>query len=259
MIYLVDGTPGGGKSYWATRWIDDAMQKGLPVATNVPLAGDWAEKLARGNPLRRFNRRAIAKRAAEYRRLVFESRDLDELLRVRVSGHGEGRWRLIIDEGHRTLNSRMWADGDRAARIAWFSAHRHYGADVAILSQNIEMVDKQIRHLVEFRVRTRNLAKVKKLGVSVTLGRPYFVAVHELHGSPNREIVKRELYGLNRLVRSIYHTHGLAAEDLADDDPLAIWLPEVQGAAGGPAHAGPAAPEAAGAGGTGSLPGGARA
>lgn len=225
MIYLVDGVPGGGKSFFATRWIVEALGKGLPVATNVPLADDWAWQVAGINPIRRHRAGARRRRARELERLVFVSQNLDELFRIRVPGKGEGRWRLVIDEAHRELNSRSWNGTDRQNRIGWFSAHRHYGADVAILSQNIEMIDKQIRHLVEYRVRVRNIAKMRRLGVSITFGIPYFVAVHELHGAPNKEIARRDFYALNRRIRGIYSTHGMAQIDDPGADAILLPLP----------------------------------
>jgi hypothetical protein len=224
VLHLVDGTPGAGKSYFAVRQVDAALAAGKVVVTNVPLSPDFAERAARAHPLRRLSRRAVARRAELYRSRVLVTRSLEEVLRVRVAGAGEGRAVVVLDEAHRWLNSRMWGkDTGRADVIAWVSGHRHLGLDVFLISQHIEDIDKQVRNRVEYRVRLRNLRRVKVAGVRL-FPCNFFVAVSELVSAKNKPITGRDWYPLSKRVAGMYDTHGLAGEDIPED---AIWLPRV--------------------------------
>jgi zona occludens toxin len=229
VIHLVDGTPGAGKTYFAMRAIEDAVTSGKVVCTNVRLAPDWAYRVAGANPLRRFRRGARRRRAELLEARVLVSEDLDELFRVRARGHGEGRAVMVLDEAHRWMNSRNWNAGDRGRIVDWMTAHRHYGFDVYLVTQYIEMIDKQVRALVEYRVRLRNLRRMKVAGISVL---PFncFAAITELEGGTRGQapIVKRDFYRLNRRVAGIYDTHALSAVDARDD---VIVLPRQAGAA----------------------------
>jgi len=223
VITLVDGTPGGGKTYAAMRFIADAVARGKVVATNCQLKPDWPTRVAKENPIRRVIPYAAARRGEQYLPRVFISEDLDELFRVRTPGSGEGRALMVLDEAHRWMNSRMWnAQGtNRQQVIDWMTAHRHYGFDVVLLTQYVDMIDKQVRHLIEYRTRVRNLKRERIAGVRV-FPFNFFVAVTELEGSKAKRRQKTDFYLLNRRIRGMYDTHALAQVDVPAD---AIWLP----------------------------------
>jgi zona occludens toxin len=230
VITLIDGTPGAGKTFAAMRLIASALGDDKCVVTNTALQPDWAERCAKENPARRLSRRRIRARAAELRSRLFVSEDLTELFRVRVPGKQEGRAVMVLDEAHRWMNSRMWsAKGQgRAQIIDWMTAHRHYGFDVYLLTQYVDMIDKQVRHLIEYRTRVRNLKRERVAGVRIF---PFnlFIAITELEGSKAKRRQETELYFLNRRIRGMYDTHALAAKDAPADT---IWLPaSAEGAA----------------------------
>jgi zona occludens toxin len=222
VIYLVQGTPGSGKTYYACRRIDQAIAAGKVVVTNVQLAPDWAERIARGNPWCRLNKRARARRAARYRRQLLVIEDVDELLRVRVEGAGEGRWVAVLDEAAAFLNSRSWNDKHRGDLVRWFQRHRHYGADVYLIAQLAHTIDKQVRELFEESVRLKNLRNFKLMGVRI-FRRSRFVAIHTWN-TKDQHVLRRESYGLSRRVARLYNTHQLAS-DLLADCPDALVLP----------------------------------
>lgn len=222
MILLVDGTPGAGKSYFAVRQIVAALAAGKSVVTNVPLSEDYAERAARENPMRRLSSSAVQRRAEDYRRRTLVTRSLDECMRVRVAGRGEGRAVIVLDEAHQWLNSRMWGkDTGRGDVVRWLSGHRHFGFDIYLISQHIEDIDKQVRNRVEYRVRLRNLKRVRIMGLRI-IPCNYFVAVHELVSARQAPTAQRQFYGLSRRIAGMYSTHGLAEGDVPPD---AIWLP----------------------------------
>ena len=210
MIYLVTGTPGSGKTYYACRRIDQAIAQGKVVVTNVQLSPDWAERIASGIPLARFRRRAVARRAADYRRHLLVIDDVNELLAVRVEGTAEGRWLAVLDEAGGFLDSRSWNDSDRKELVRWCQRHRHYGADVLLITQLPEAIDKQVRQLFEELVRLKNLRNFKVMGIRV-FPRSRFVAIHTWN-TKDQHVLRRESYGLSKRVARLYSTHQLASD-----------------------------------------------
>jgi hypothetical protein len=77
--------------------------------------------------------------------------------------HREGReaeGTIIIDECHRLLNSRTTWTGKRAVAgrqyslVQWLAESRHWGFDVILVIQNLNMLDKQVRDaLIQERVK----------------------------------------------------------------------------------------------------------
>lgn len=221
-IYLVTGQPGNGKSYYAMRQFAASVAAGKYIVTNIELADDWAERCSRKG-WRRLWPGAIARRAAELRSRVFFTDDLAEAMRVRVPGRKEGRAVAVLDESHNWMNARSWSADDRKAIVRWFSQHRKLGFDVYLITQDAEMIDKQVRALFEVHIQLRNLGKAKVMGIRVF---PFnlFLAVHVwAHGQ--KVILKREAFRLTwpkHLYDTMATSHGL---DHSEED--AIWLPLV--------------------------------
>jgi zona occludens toxin (predicted ATPase) len=233
-LYLVEGPPGSGKTYFTTRKIDAALAAGKVVVTNVSLRPDWVERVAKGSAWCWTSRGARRKaRRANYSGRLLELDQLEDLFRVRVDGTEEGRWVVVLDEGQRWLNSRTWSKEDREQIVRWFTAHRHYGADVYLIAQDVEMLDKQVRVLFEERITLRNLRNFKVMGVRILPGN-FFVAIHRWN-STEKHILKRETYRLSRRVARLYNTHQLAEDD--DQAHDVIRLPRTDGPAARPAAA----------------------
>lgn len=238
MIYLVSGPPGNGKSFYAIRTASKWLEEGKVVAGNVELSADWPRRVARRNwvfwlrPLRR--RRLLREGMHRYH----YTEDLAELASLRLEGKGEGRGLMVLDEAHNWMNARSWSAEDRKAIVRFFSQHRKLGWDVLLIAQHPEMIDKQVRNLVEYNVFLRNLKKAKWGGVPVF---PFnlFLAVWCWH-SADRVVVKREVFPLSWR-KGLYDTyvtsHGLNAEG---EGAETIWLPSPPSERG--QVAGPAGP-----------------
>jgi hypothetical protein len=240
VITLLTGAPGHGKSYTSVRLIDESVHQGVPVATNVPLREDWATVMARRHTLfGRWRSDRVAAKADRYRRLVFVSDDLDELLRVRLAGEGEGRGRLILDEAHRWMNTRAWdqapglnrsdAIAQRLRVVNHVSGHRHYGFDVWLITQATANIDSQVRSLYEFHSEVRNLRRLPLVGLFFR--KDLFVRVTRWNDKAQTK-AGLTVYGLSKSVARLYHTHALQAADWPDD---AIVLPR-PAAASRPPH-----------------------
>jgi zona occludens toxin len=226
MIVMVTGPPGNGKSYYALRKLAQALDAGKPVATNVELAPDFARTIARSNPVRRLLRRTD-RAAARIERQAYVSTEpdgLSELFALRLRGKGEGRGVMVLDEAHGWLNARDWSGKGRGDVVRFFSQHRKLGWDVFLIVQDAEMIDRQVRSLIEYHVILRNLkrAKVPVLGIPFAPVN-MFLALWTWHGT-HRAVVRREVFRLawpKRLYDTHQTHHGLTGED----DPSAVWLP----------------------------------
>lgn len=235
MITLLTGSPGHGKSYTLVREIERAVAKDEPVATNVPLAEDWAEIMAKRHTLfGRFRPEVVQQKADKFRTLVVVTTDFPTLLRVRLAGEGEGRGKLILDEAQRWLNTRGWdnalnEDGTvmkrpeaLAARkkvLDHLSGHRHYGLDVILATQSRKALDSQAVELYEFHSEVRNMKKLPWIGIFLRFNLFVKVTRWNDHSKSKAGV---DSYFLSKSLARLYQTHALQDEDWPDD---AIILP----------------------------------
>jgi zona occludens toxin len=219
MITLLEGSPGHGKTYALIREIADSVHRGEPVATNVPLRDDWSLVIARNFTLfGRWRRDTVNRKAVGYRRLLFISNDISDLLRVRLVGTKEGRGKLIIDESHREMNTRtLHSDSNRKAVVNALSGHRHYGWDVVLASQDEKNIDTQVRGLYEFKSVVRNFKRFPWFPIWFNL----FLRVTRWNDRKGTKAGVK-LYGLSKGLANLYDTHALEHTDWPED---AIILP----------------------------------
>jgi zona occludens toxin len=223
VIELLTGTPGAGKSYAAVRRIVDELEAGKVVVTNIPLAADAAERFAGANGLRRLIPGRRARVASSYRERVLVVDDLEDLMRVRVTGTKEGRAVAVLDEAHEWMNARSWTAGDREAIVRWFAKHRHLGFDVVLITQDEKNLDRQVRDLYEYLSRVKNLRRFRLAGVPVF---PFncFVVITSWHDA-QKSVVRRRVFGLNRRVAGCYATHSHRVDQ--EEEANLIWMPSV--------------------------------
>jgi zona occludens toxin len=244
VIVLVTGPPGSGKSFFAVRQLGEALNTGKSVATNVQLSPHTPELVARANKVRYLRPGRVAQTQARVARATYVAHDVHELFRVRLRGEGEGRGVMVLDEAHVWLNSRAWSADDRHAIVTFFTQHRKLGWDVYLIVQDAEMIDKQVRVLVEYQVHLRNLRRARLFGLIPFSPVNLFLAIWTWHGMRGKP-VKRKPYLLN-WARKLYDTkqiHGQAG----DDDAGVVWLPMEAPAAAAGAGASATVPGAAGA------------
>lgn len=96
----------------------------------------------------------------------------------------EGSVVLIIDECQILFNTRDWASTERRPWLDFFSQHRKYGIDVYLVAQYDQMIDKQIRALIEYEVIHRKVTRIGAFGgiLKVLTFGDWFVSIDVFYG-----------------------------------------------------------------------------
>ena len=164
MIYLYTGVPGSGKSLHAAQDVIDAITcKEVSVIANFKCNESYFKTgLFKKNKLGQFvyipNGRLEPNSLIEFSKLYYSKMPFDEngLL-------------LVIDEAQLLFNSRTWLDSDRSDWVYFFTNSRHFGYKVILITQFAEMIDKQIRSIVEIEIKHRNMANFGFFGKLLSL------------------------------------------------------------------------------------------
>jgi len=146
-VYIPTGKLGAGKSLWSMKRIREAMEKGLPIATNMDL---FLEHLPKA-------------KAPIYRIPDYPTVAALEAIGVGSDSKEEETfgW-LVLDEAAVWLNARDWGQGERAGVIAWLRHARKLHWNVILMSQGAGSIDKQIRDdLLEYHVICRRMDRMR--------------------------------------------------------------------------------------------------
>ena len=137
----------------------------------------------------------------------------------------EGQILVVIDEAQITFSNRDWNAPGRMEWIRFFIQHRKLGMRVILVVQDLGMIDKQIRAVVETTGNHMKVNSYGAFGMLVTvlaLGRPVCMCVYRLpfYGSSKNGIIGREaIVGKRRLYR-MYDTHAMFSNDMLLDG---VW------------------------------------
>lgn len=229
MIQIIQGTPGSGKSAVATVDMLEFLRSGGVVACNYSLVPGWHYKLASMNWHVRLGFRDRDELAERYWKRAFKigtsdtlyqlSDRLKELVPPDKDGRlKEGSGRLYLDEAQLLFNSRTWQKNARF--IEFFTQHRKLGWDVYLIAHSAEMIDSQIRMLIEYEARLRNLRKVKVFGFIPVSPVPCFLSIVRYAGisAGAGTVAWRRLYRLNKTFASLYDSMQVFAFDAAQED-----------------------------------------
>lgn len=174
-IYLYTGTPGSGKSIHMAKNLFWQIKMKRPAVANFEI-----------------NNSMFADGGSSF---VFMENDelrpdrLEKIARDHFEREPfrEGAIKLYIDEAQIKFNSRDWRNN--AEWIKFFTQHRKMGYDVVMVAQHHEMLDKQIRTIVEYEVHHRKVNNVGLFGRCVgilSFGHPVIVAVTTWYGQKMR-------------------------------------------------------------------------
>lgn len=99
----------------------------------------------------------------------------------------EGAISFYWDEAQINLNARDWRNNSEWIRF--FTQHRKLGYNVYLIAQQHEMLDKQVRAVIEYETHHRKANNVGIFGFFVSilaLGHPVIVAVTRWYGQKMR-------------------------------------------------------------------------
>jgi hypothetical protein len=192
MINLFFGPPGNGKSAVAFMLGIDHLKAGGVLAANFKLVPDWAMQLAKMRLVCKLGLADPLKQAESYYKRCYYagspsslyeiSKQLDELVLPKYKKKREGKGLLILDEAQLYLNSRRWEDN--FPWIEFFTQHRKLGWNVYLIAHSSDMIDKQIRPLLEYETKLRNLKRVKLPFIPLHFPIDLFAVVTKYAGLP---------------------------------------------------------------------------
>lgn len=170
MIYFYSGRPGSGKSLHCAKMIDQYHRRGKNVITNFEVNEHfWDKKKVREN--RHLHAPAIIQEVPNANLTVSFLLDFADRYHERNEKGQikEKQTLLIIDECQTMFNSRSWNQKGRMDWVIFFTQHRKFGYTVILVSQNKDLIDKQIRGVLEFDYEHRNVKNFKLIGLVLSL------------------------------------------------------------------------------------------
>lgn len=212
MIYMYTGTPGSGKSLHVAR----EMQKWMSLYKS-PVIGNFD-----------FNVRIAKQRGyGGYLKLENDEITPEFLIWFSEKYRDVRKWErvpeetilLVLDECQLIFNAREWNDKNRKSWVSFFTQHRKLGYRVILICQFSEMIDKQIRALIEYEYIHR---KMKNIGVfgfllnTLALGGLH-IAVKRY--APLKEKVGQEFFKANRYLFALYDSYNRFSSEDAGVDP----------------------------------------
>ncbi|MCB5712132.1 zonular occludens toxin domain-containing protein [Lactonifactor longoviformis] len=174
MIYFYSGTPGSGKSLHCAKMIDSWVKKGRNIIANFDINNEfWKTKRLKkkGQILCVDNSCLTVDGLIDFADNYHQRNTKGQII--------EKQTLLIIDECQTMFNSRSWNAKGRSKWVIFFTQHRKYGFEVILISQNKDLVDKQIRGCFEYNYVHRNVKNFKVFGriLSLFFGGNFFVVV----------------------------------------------------------------------------------
>ena len=191
MIYLYSGTPGSGKSLHALKDICFKLKHNGNVIANFPIKIENLGKLK-----------------GEF---IFKNDDdltVDFLTNYAYKNHikgKEGQTLLVIDEAQGLFNPREYTRADRKLYNKFFSLHRHLGFNVILITQNDRLLDRQIRCLIEYDVKHRNINNYIFIGKLFPI--KVFACITYWYGV--REKIQVEFFSYRKKLGNLYDSYAL--------------------------------------------------
>jgi len=226
MITLLQGTPGSGKSSVMVTDMAEHLLSGGWIATNFSLVPNWLDILCNYSLKYRYfmdeGQRQLYRDSLSRRAWQVGTPDtvetLGKVMRSSVPRVREGMGKLFLDEAQFLFNSRNWQQN--SGFIEFFTQHRKLGWDVVLIAHTKDMIDKQIRGLIELETRIRNLQKIKLFGMVPCAWKPTFLCITRYAGvaAGAGEIFSKRLYPLHRTFSQLYDTMEVFAFNAAKVD-----------------------------------------
>lgn len=214
------GVPGSGKSYHCAQIIYNELRKGkniisnieidiskIPPKSNCPLGQyiyisnkDWLS-----NAIRQYKKDYRGNYTPVLEPCTDKFSSIQGLRGFALNFHkrtNKGaialhQTILIFDECQKIWNTRTWNRNDRLDWIEFLTQFRKWGYDCILISQNENMIDKQIRGaVIEHKILHRNVSRFKGIGklMSLPFGGNLFVCVESDYTMSSKSAAKIRSY-----------------------------------------------------------------
>lgn len=207
MISLYNGTPGSGKSLHLASLIKTQLKyRNKWIVTNVPINVENIKGHKRGRYIYLDDIELNPNNLQTISNSYFAGKKLEESKLI-----------LIIDECQLMFNAREWNKPGRADWLKFFTLHRHLGYDIILVCQFDNMLDKQIRSLVEYQYIHRKVTNMGWRGYLLfflTLGRRFCIVKYWY---PIKEKLETQLLYCNRKLFKLYDTYMLFDDSLKEE------------------------------------------
>lgn len=180
MIEIIEGRGvGAGKSYYVvTRVIKHLIAGGtVYYSDTLELIPEAIERLVR-------IRYGVILESGQM--VAVPREEMARIHEVTPPGTDEMPVLIIMDEAQRYLNARDHADKGKRPLFEWCCESRHDSNDLIFISQNALNIDNQIRRLVTYVTRVRNMTGFKIAGVRWPF-RQFLVHVFDGDGKTSME------------------------------------------------------------------------
>lgn len=162
MINLYTGTPGSGKSLHAAQQIKTWIKTyDCPVIGNFGFKASVLKARKWGGYVQVSNHSLTPEFLIKFAENYKEKRAWKKIREDKIL--------LVIDECQLIFNARDWGSKDRAGWVSFFTQHRKLGYRVTLICQFNQMIDKQIRALIEYEYLHRKVANIGKAGSVMSL------------------------------------------------------------------------------------------
>lgn len=216
MIEICQGTPGSGKSAAAVARAIRHLNAGGVVASNFSLIDGWCDIISNKNIFSLFSDdfRYEWSRSLWERFHVVKSCEAIKKINPREKAckrynddgsYKEGFGLLILDEAQLIFNSRKWEKNFEW--IEFFTQHRKLGWNIILIAHSLEMIDSQIRPLIEYESRFRNLKRVSLPLIPISMSPiNMFLVVTRYAGlsAGSGEIFSRDVFPLPTWAAKLY-------------------------------------------------------
>lgn len=211
MIHFFTGTPGSGKSLHMAMVIDKELRKGRNVIANFQINEAAFKRFNEKHPdklgqfiycpnfywLNNAYKPFVDKNGKIYQPPKNRFAYLEGLYSFAEQFHKrnrkgqiiEGQTILVLDECQELFNPRSWARKDRLAWCSFFREHRKYGFDVYLISQDDQVIDKQIRSILQYEYLHRCVNNYKFFGrlLGFIAGGRLFVCIKKMYGVKSKD------------------------------------------------------------------------
>ena len=198
MIKLYSGTPGSGKSLHLARTIYWQLRMKHHVICNFPINLQIVEKWKQY-----FhyvpNDELTPMYLKQFSMAVFDDKPIkeDDIM-------------LVIDESQMLFNARDWQKADRRGWLEFFTVHRHFGYSIILVAQFDQMLDKQVRSLIEYELVHRKVSNYGIRGwflMAIMAAPSLFVYITVWY--PMKKKVSSEFFRYSRKYGRLYDTFAL--------------------------------------------------